>query len=118
MDRRLDYLSDMRRAGKAAIGFVAGMQKEEFLSDIRTQHAIGMCLIVIGEATVRLMDSYPDFIVEHPAFPWHAIRGLRNRVAHGYFGLDLEIIWETTQTTIPELLSGLDAIQNWHAQGE
>ena len=117
-DRRLDYLSDMHRAATSAIKFVSGMGKVEFLSDFRTQHAIGMCLIVIGEASVRLMDADPEFISAHPNFPWHAMRGLRNRVAHGYFNLDIEIIWETTQTTLPELLDELNAIRNPHTQGE
>ncbi|SCX14096.1 MULTISPECIES: DUF86 domain-containing protein [Agrobacterium] len=118
LDRRLDHLADMKRAGDAAVDFVSGIQKEDFLTDLKTQHAIGMCLIVIGEATVRLMESYPDFVTDHPDFPWNSIRGLRNRVAHGYFGLDLEIIWETTQITIPELLESIDALKNWRAQGE
>lgn len=94
LDRRLDYLADMRRAAEAARSFVSGMQEGEFLSDIKTQHAVGMSLIVIGESAVRLMETYPDFIEDHPDFPWHSIRGLRNRVAHGYFTLDLNIIWE------------------------
>ncbi len=118
LDRRLEYLADMRRAAEASLSFVSGMQESEFLSDIKTQHAVGMSLIVIGESAVRLMETYPDFVEEHPDFPWHSIRGLRNRVAHGYFTLDLKIIWHTTQETIPELLQGLDRLGNWRAQGE
>ncbi|MBB4406583.1 MULTISPECIES: DUF86 domain-containing protein [Agrobacterium] len=117
-DRRLDHLADMERAATSAVGFVAGMKKDEFFSDVRTQHAIGMCLIVIGEAAVRLIETAPDFVVEHSDFPWHAVRGLRNRIAHGYFTLDTEIIWETAKTTIPDLLAKLEAMRNWHAQGE
>ncbi len=117
-DRLLDYLYDMERAATAAVGFTAGIKKSDFFSDDRTQHAIGMCLIVIGEAAVRLIETYPDFVSEHPDFPWHAVRGLRNRVAHGYFALDMEIIWETTQTTIPNLLAEIEAMRNRHAQGE
>ncbi|NTJ43047.1 DUF86 domain-containing protein [Agrobacterium larrymoorei] len=111
MDRCQEFLADMRRAAEASLSFVSGMQESEFLVDIKTQHAVGMSLIVIGESAVRLMEAYPDF-------PWYSIRGLRNRVAHGYFTLDLNIIWRTTQTTIPELLQGLDSIGNWRAQGE
>ncbi len=118
MDRCQEFLADMRRAAEASLSFVSGMQESEFLVDIKTQHAVGMSLIVIGESAVRLMEAYPDFVENHPDFPWYSIRGLRNRVAHGYFTLDLNIIWRTTQTTIPELLQGLDSIGNWRAQGE
>ena len=57
------------------------------------------------------MDRSPDFTVEHPQIPWRGMRGLRNRIAHGYFDLDLEIVWETVNAALPELLKQLSDLR-------
>lgn len=50
------------------------------------------------------MDNAPAFVAQHPEVPWRNIRGMRNRVAHGYFELNLDLVWDTVQTALPELL--------------
>jgi len=45
----------------------------------------------------------PDFAAQHPEIPWKQMRGMRNRMAHGYFEIDLEIVWDTIQTSLPDL---------------
>lgn len=64
-----------------------------------------MNLIILGEAATRLMDQYPDFTDTHPEIPWRSMRGMRNRIAHGYFDINLDTVWETVQTALPELLT-------------
>lgn len=73
------------------------------LEDRRTQQAVIMSLIIIGEAATRLMDRYPEFVAQHPDIPWRSMRGMRNRIAHGYFDIDLDIVWDTVQTALPPL---------------
>lgn len=57
------------------------------------------------------MDGYAEFAQCHPAVPWRSMRGMRNRMTHGYFAMDLELVWDTVQTALPELLRHLPAVR-------
>lgn len=105
--RLLDYLTHMQQAAGDARVFVEGLTKEVFLSDKRTQQAVIMSIVVIGEAATRVMDAYPAFTAANPKIPWRGMRGMRNRIAHGYFELNLDVVWDTVQTALPELLQQL-----------
>jgi uncharacterized protein with HEPN domain len=81
--RLADYLDHMRRAGRDARVFVEGLSKEDFLADKRTQQAVIMSLVIIGEAATKIMDQYGEFAARHPEVPWRSMCGMRNRIAHG-----------------------------------
>ncbi len=100
-------MDHIRRAATDASDFVAGLTKEDFLADKRVQHAVGMSLIIIGEAASKIMDRHPEFVEENPDLPWHSMRSMRNRVAHGYYDINLDIVWETAQIALPDLLRRL-----------
>lgn len=106
-NRLEDYLSHIRQAATDAITFVEGLSKEEFLEDRRTQQAVIMSLIIIGEASTKIMDRYPDFTTDHSQVPWRSMRGMRNRIAHGYFDINLDVVWDTIQSALPDLLERL-----------
>ncbi len=106
-----DYLGHMRQAASDACAFVEAMTWEDFAADKRTQQAVVMNLIILGEASTKVMDGYPAFVLEQPSVPWRAMRGMRNRMAHGYFDVNLEVVWETLQSALPELLSGWGSVQ-------
>jgi uncharacterized protein with HEPN domain len=109
-DRLADYLDHIRDAARLARSYVENMSREEFLADTRTQQAVILNLFVIGEAATKLLTEYPDFAHEHSAIAWKAMKGMRNRIAHGYFDVDLEIVWETVGTNLPELLRQLSLL--------
>ena len=92
----------------AAIGkierYTAGLGREAFLADEKTIDAVVRNLEIIGEAARTVPD---DFAAAHPEVPWMRIAGLRNRIVHDYFGLDLEIIWQILQVDLPQLKSQL-----------
>jgi uncharacterized protein with HEPN domain len=108
-NRLADYLDHMRQAAEDACGFVEGMDKADFLKDKRTQQAVIMSLVIIGEAATKAMEGYPEFAEAHPEVPWRSMRGMRNRIAHGYFDINLDVVWATVQTALPELLEQLPA---------
>jgi len=81
--RLADYLEHIRQAAGDACPFVQGMDKVGFLGDRRTQRAVVMSLVIVGEAATKLMDHHPDFAAAHPQVPWRSRRGMRNRIAHG-----------------------------------
>lgn len=102
-NRLADYLDHIKQAASDARSFVNGLNKDEFFADKRTQQAVVMSLIIIGEAATKVMDSYPEFADAHPEVPWRSMRGMRNRIAHGYFDINLDVVWETVQAALPEL---------------
>ncbi len=102
----------MKQAAIDACSFVEGLDKDDFLADKRTQQAVIMSLIIIGEAATKVMDCDTDFVQSQPDIPWRNMRGMRNRIAHGYFEINLDIVWDTVQTALPELLKQLLAVCN------
>jgi uncharacterized protein with HEPN domain len=106
-NRLPDYIEHMRQEASDARTYVDGVTKIEFLVDKRTQQAVIMCLIIIGEAATKTMDRYPKFVDKNQEVPWRSIRGMRNRIAHGYFDINLNVVWDTVQTALPELLEKL-----------
>lgn len=106
-DRLADYLGHIRRAASDACGFVRGMDRAAFESDVRTQRAVVMSLIIVGEAATKVMDQFPAFATAHPEVPWRSMRGMRNRIAHGYFDTNLDVVWDTVLTALPDLLTQL-----------
>jgi uncharacterized protein with HEPN domain len=110
-NRLTDYLDHMQQAATDACGFVEDLTKEDFLKDKRTQQAVIMSLIIIGEAVTKVMDDYAEFAKAHAQVPWRNMRGMRNRIAHGYFDINLDVVWNTVQAALPELLKQLPAVR-------
>ncbi|MEQ1888931.1 MAG: DUF86 domain-containing protein [Alphaproteobacteria bacterium] len=110
--RLADFLGQMLEAAKLACAYVEGMNKDGFLTDTRTQQAVILNIIVIGEVATKLLKNYGGFLDQHTDVPWRSMKGMRNRIAHGYFDIDLNIVWETVQTALPQLLSRLPAIRD------
>ncbi len=106
-NRLPDYLDHIRQAATDVCAYIEGMSKSDFLADKRTQQAVVMNLIVIGEAATRLLQEHSDFTDCHSGIPWRNMKGMRNRIAHGYFEINLDVVWETAQTALPELLKDL-----------
>lgn len=105
-----DYLSHMLEAVRLSRSYVEGMTKPDFLHDKRTQQAVILNLLTLGEAAshiARLDSSFPD---SHPQIPWKQMRGMRNRMAHGYFDINLEIVWETVCNDLPALEATIRAV--------
>lgn len=106
-NRLADYLDHMRQATADACSFVDGMDQGAFLQDKRTQQAVVMSLIVLGEAATKVMERHAAFAEAHSDIPWRSMRGMRNRIAHGYFDIDLDVVWQTVRTALPELRAQL-----------
>ncbi len=118
-ENRIAFLLDrMRDAAFDAHRFVQGVEKTAFMQDVILQRAVGMSLLMASELAVQLLGKHPEFADEHPDFPWTSMRGMRNRMAHGYFDIDLEKVWSTSQTDAVTLVDMIDSIRHWRAQGE
>ena len=119
-NRLPDYIDHIEQAAADVRSFLEGLTKDDFLADKRTQQAVTMSLIIIGEAATKVMESYALFTQAHPEVPWHnmrGMRGMRNRMAHGYFDIDLNVVWSTAKEWLPELLEQLPTVHQ-DAKGE
>lgn len=109
--RVADYLDHMLEAANLACSYVEGIPRADFDEDKRTQQAVILNLIVLGEEATKLLRDDEDFANLHPEIPWRSMKGMRNRIAHGYFEINLDTVWETIQTALPELINQLPAIR-------
>jgi uncharacterized protein with HEPN domain len=100
------FVADMQEAIEKIASYVDTMTFTDFQSDTRTVDAVVHNLLVIGEAARCLPASIKE---NHPDIDWIAINGLRNRIAHEYFGLSLSVIWEIVQTDLPRVQQQLSA---------
>ena len=96
----LDYLEDISSAILDIRSFVHNMSAEGFVADKRTVNAVVRSLEIIGEATGKIPT---DVRMRCPDVPWDEIIGMRNRLIHEYFGVDLDIIWQTIQDDLTPL---------------
>ena len=113
-------LLQMQHAARRALINSEGLSRSEFLHDETIREAIFMNLLQIGEMASRLSRDHSDFMQANPTLPLDQMRGMRNRIAHGYFFLGADAIWDTVTGPVPELLAQLNAILNngkTHGQG-
>ena len=89
--------------------YTAGLTQQAFFEDDKSTDAVVRNLEVIGEAANRLPQ---EFKAEHSEVEWSKIVGLRHRIVHDYFGIDLEIIWQILQHDLPVFKSDLARIRS------
>ena len=94
------YLRDIIDAMEAAESFVEGMSFEELEADQRTQFALQRAFEIIGEATKQLDDELRD---RYQSVPWRGIAGMRDKIIHEYFAVNLEIVWGTVHKDFPRV---------------
>ncbi len=97
------YLLHIRDAIRGVLRYTAG-GREAFFSDEMTQDAVVRKLEVIGEATKHLSEPFRS---AHPEVPWKRMAGMRDKVIHEYFGVDLTIVWRTAIEDVPKLAPAL-----------
>lgn len=100
-------LRDIHDAATAIMGYVAGMNYEQFVVDQRTVDAVIRNLAVIGEAA----NSVPEDVRQrYPDVEWDGMRRMRNFVVHVYFGVDTPLVWKTVQEDLPPLMAQMHDI--------
>lgn len=100
-------LRHMRDAAEKIVTFTKGLSADDFHADEKLQLAVVRLLEIAGEAANGVSDGLKD---DHPEIPWSQITATRNRLIHGYFDIDLDVIWKIATTDVPALVSSLRAI--------
>lgn len=104
-ERAGDYLGHMIEAIDRIATYLEGLDRTAFLADLMVQDAVIRNVEVIGEAARNVERHAPDVVAAHPKIPWRYAKGMRNQLMHGYFSVDLESVWATTQADLPDLQS-------------
>lgn len=101
----LTRIRHMRDAGREILEFMTGSSQSSFATNRMLQLAVVKDLEIIGEAANNISDECQS---RHPYIPWRAMVGMRNRLVHAYFGINLDVIWQTVQQDLPPLIDSLE----------
>lgn len=94
------YLADILEAIERIQGYVSGLNYEAFAEDGKTLDAVLHNLEIIGEAAKRVPDAFKE---RAPSVEWRKIAGMRDLIAHAYFSIDPEIVWDVVTGKLPAL---------------
>jgi len=95
-----DYIEDIIRSVNDVEEFTRGMSYDDFIQDKKTIYAVIRALEVLGEAAKNIPHSIRD---NYPHVPWRKMAGMRDKLIHQYFGVDLEILWKMVQKDLTQL---------------
>ena len=101
----IDILESIQKVHR----YVEGMNYKTFIQDEKTIDAVVRNFEVIGEAANRIDNDVKD---KFPNVEWRRIIGLRNRIVHEYFGIDLEIIWQIIEEKLVDFQTQMEYIRN------
>jgi uncharacterized protein with HEPN domain len=101
---RLRHMAD---AAREALGFARGRTRADLDSDRMLLRALTKTIEIVGEAAASVS---PEARSGTPAIPWPGIVTMRNRLVHGYFDINKDIVWSTVTADLPTLLEELDKI--------
>ena len=107
MDRDAGAIVDILESARTIRAYVAGMTRQDFLRDTQVQDSVIRRLEIIGEAAGRIS---PEFRNAQPEIQWPEIRGMRNRMIHGYDDVDMDIVWDTVERDIPHLIQIIESL--------
>ena len=101
------YLLDVLLAARKVLAFVAGVSREEFERSDLHQNAVIRPLEIIGDAARQVSQQTRD---ARPEIPWEQMIGMRNRLIHEYFRVDVRRVWDTIQNDLPRLISLIEPL--------
>lgn len=98
-DNRL-YLKDIMAAIESIEAFLEGLDYESFKNDDKTTSAVIRKLEIIGEAAKKVPDTIKE---QYVSIPWKEMAGMRDKLIHFYFGVNIDLVWKTIINRLPEI---------------
>ncbi len=94
-------------AGREAVAYTKGRSRTDLDSDRKLNLSLVRLLEIIGEAASGISQEFRD---SHPDLPWRSMVGMRDRLIHGYFDVNLDVVWETITQDLPSLIAHMEKI--------
>ena len=110
MRQLIDYLQHILEAIERIERYTDDVDEVAFLENEMIQDAVLRNFEIIGEASHNIILKFPDFTFNYPDLPLAFAYQMRNAIAHGYFKVDLEIVWKTIENNLPELYEKIKQI--------
>ncbi len=108
LEKDIHNILDIQESIEKIFKYTENIDKfEEFESNQLVTDAVLMNIVAIGESVARISEDFKNL---NNDIEWNKIKGLRNIIAHNYFGIDIEEIWQIVKTEIPELNQQIDFI--------
>ncbi len=95
-----DFIQDILDATNDIERFIKGLDFESFSKDRKTVYAVIRAIEIMGEAAKNIHDTVRS---NYPEVPWKQITGMRDKLIHGYFGIDMRTLWKAATQDAPEL---------------
>jgi uncharacterized protein with HEPN domain len=95
-----ELVGDLREAIRLIFSYLGGMSYAEFCKDTKTRDAVIRNIEIVGEAAKGISEKLR---AENPNIPWKGMAGIRDRLIHHYFGVNLEIVWQVVSEELPKL---------------
>ncbi len=111
-------LRRMRDVAADACRITDGIGYDAFAADPMLNRAAAMSLLMASRAATHILEAHPDFASDHGEISWDAMRDMQGRILNDDFDVDTRRVWEMARNDAPLLVSGLDAVIDWHIQGE
>ena len=108
--RAVDYIEHILGGIRNIENYTRGLTEKEFSESRIAQDAVFWNFVVIGEASRSLLQRFPDFVAKHQDLQLAAAYGIRNRLAHGYHKISLQIVWATLRSDLPALRLQIERI--------
>jgi len=102
-----DFIQDILDSINDVENFIDGMEFEDFINDKKTIYSVVRGIEIIGEAAKNVPEQIRK---KYPDVPWKQMAGMRDKLIHEYFGVDLEILWETAKDDLPHLKTAVSKV--------
>jgi uncharacterized protein with HEPN domain len=116
--RLVSYLQHILSSILRIDEYIADIDELGFLNSNLIQDAVIRNLEIIGEASNNIEKHFPSFSDKHPAIPLSSAYQMRNAIAHGYFKVDYEIVWNTIESYLPELYQQIDTVLQYYLEND
>ncbi len=110
-----DFVQDILDSINDVENFIDGMEFEDFINDKKTIYSVVRAIEIIGEAAKNVPEQIRK---KYPDVPWKQMAGMRDKLIHEYFGVDLEILWKTAKDDVPQLETPISKVFEDMGQSE
>ncbi|SUA57490.1 DUF86 domain-containing protein [Oligella urethralis] len=106
-----EQIEHIKEYAEAILKDTDDIQEEEFRSNRLLQRSLTLDIITLGEIAAVISLKFPDFVKNNKTLPWKDMAAMRHKMVHGYYTIDLAIVWDTVKQDIPRVLESIPQLR-------